>query len=253
MDGAVKAAKLLAFIGPQVAGLVSYSLTYIKVSLSLKAGSWMDNKLLEAASRWLHRAGRGPKVEVPPYKVALAARIIEEEGPIGRYALAARLRLGEGVVKALLAELSVRGLVEPHRGVGCTLTELGKVELYRLLRSWRVKELKRLDPPALSMGRFEVAALVDGASDKVRLGLEQRDEAVKVGAKGALTLVYRGGRLVIPGVSKSLEEESPELARRLESMFKLEEGDVVVICSADDRWVAEEAALASSLTLTGGA
>ncbi len=190
-------------------------------------------------------------MELPVRKVALAARIIEEEGPIGRYALAEKLRLGEGTVKALLAELSARGLVEPHKGLGCTLTELGKAELQRLLKSWGVKELRLLDPPPLSMGRFEVAAVVKGASSRVKLGLEQRDEAIKVGAKGALTLIYINGRLVIPGVSKPLEEESPSLASFLQSSFKLEEGDAIIICSADDRWIAEEAALASSLTLTG--
>ncbi|RLF10045.1 MAG: hypothetical protein DRJ98_07015 [Thermoprotei archaeon] len=207
------------------------------------------SKFLEAVSKWLGRAGRGPKLEVPLYKLVLLLRVVEEEGPIGRYALVEKVRLGEGIVKALLASLTAKGLLRPHRGKGCTLTEVGKEELSHLLSEWGVVSIKLLEGSWLSLGKYEVAVQIRGAAGKVRLGIEQRDEAVKVGAKGALTLTCSGEKLLIPGVNEALEKTNPMLAKKLSSIFNLKDEDVVLICSADDRWLAEEAALAISFKL----
>jgi hypothetical protein len=68
---------------------------------------------------------------------------------------------------------------------------------------------------------------------------------------GAITLVFKGGRLLIPGVEKPLEEADPKLAEAIQGLFQLEEGDVVALCSSNERWVAEEAALAVAFSLTG--
>ena len=49
------------------------------------------------------------------------------------------------------------------------------------------------------------AVLVRGAGKRVRLGVEQRDQALIHGASGATTLVYRDGGWVIPGIEERLE------------------------------------------------
>jgi DNA-binding MarR family transcriptional regulator len=207
-------------------------------------------KLLEALAKWRGRAGRGPKVEVPLPKLLLLLRILGSEGPIGRYALVDRLKLGEGVVRSMLSMLAKQGFVEVKRGRGCKLTPEGLKELEALLRSHHIAGLKPLDAPHLRMGAFNVAVQVKGAASKVRMGVEQRDEAVKAGALGAITLVFKGGRLLIPGVEKPLEEADPKLAEAIQGLFQLEEGDVVALCSSNERWVAEEAALAVAFSLT---
>jgi len=209
------------------------------------------SRLLEALEKWLGRPGRGPKVKVPLYKLVLLMRVVGSEGPIGRYLLVDKVRLGEGVVKSMLSTLAKRGFLETRRGRGCTLTPEGHRELDELLHTYGVAGLELLTPPHLGMGAFEVAVHVKGAASKVRLGVEQRDEAIKAGARGALTLVFKGGRLLVPGVEEPLEGLSPRLASLLQGLFNLEEGDVVVVCSSDERWRAEEAALATALSLVG--
>ncbi|MEM4700176.1 MAG: DUF4443 domain-containing protein [Candidatus Nezhaarchaeales archaeon] len=207
-------------------------------------------KLLEALSKWRARRGRGPRVEVPVHKLVMLIRAIGCEGPVGRYQLASKAGLGEGVVRSLLAALAKQGLVEVRRGRGCSLTPSGRRELEELLESYGIVDIRPLSPPQLGMGGFEVAVHVRGASSKVRLGIEQRDEAIKAGARGALTLVFKGGRLVVPGVEEPLEGLSPKLASALRDAFKLEEGDAVLICSSDERWRAEEAAIAAAISLS---
>lgn len=209
-------------------------------------------KLLEALSKWRARRGRGPRVEVPISKLILLTRAIAREGPVGRYQLADKVGLGEGVVRSLLAALARQGLVEVKRGRGCVLTPDGRRELEELLKSYGIADVRPLSPPQLGMGGFEVAVHVKGASSKVRLGVEQRDEAIKAGARGALTLVFKGGRLVVPGVEEPLEALNPSLAGALLDAFKLEEGDAVLICSSDEQWRAEEAAIAVAISLSQG-
>ncbi|MCX8204699.1 MAG: DUF4443 domain-containing protein [Candidatus Nezhaarchaeota archaeon] len=210
------------------------------------------SSLLEALSKWRGRPGRGPKIEVPLHKLILLLRILDAEGPIGRYSLVSKAGLGEGVVRSMLSTLIRHGFAEAKRGRGCVLSLSGRRELKELLERYGVIDLKPISPPQLNIGAFEVAAHVKGASSKVRMGIEQRDEAIKAGARGALTLVCRKGRLVVPGVEEPLEEVSPSLANCLSGMFKLEDGDVVLVCSSDERWRAEEAAIATAISLASG-
>jgi len=209
------------------------------------------SRLLEVLAKWRGRTGRGPKVEVPLHKLILLMRVVGSEGPIGRYSLVDKLRLGEGVVKSMLSTLAKRGFLEAKKGRGCTLTPEGRRELEELLHKHGVAGLELLTTTHLGMGAFEVAVHVKGAASRVKMGVEQRDEAIKAGARGALTLVFRGGKLLVPGVEEPLEELSPRLASYLQGLFSLEEGDVVIVCSSDERWRAEEAALATALSLVG--
>jgi len=207
--------------------------------------------LLETLISHYGRPRRGPRVDVPLHKLVLLMRIIGLEGPIGRYSLVERVGLGEGVVRSILSTLARHGFLRPQRGKGCVLTPEGRRQLESFLSKHGIAGMELVHPPQLGMGEVEVAVHVKGAAFKVRLGVEQRDEAVKAGALGALTLVFKAGRLVIPGVEESLEEVNPSLARTLSPLFKLEDGDVVIICFSNERWRAEEAALAAALSLAG--
>lgn len=199
--------------------------------------------------RELAKTRRGPKVEVTLHKLALLLRVIEAEGPIGRYSLVDKVRLGEGVIRSLLTSLSTKGLLKSRRGKGCVLTEAGRMELCNLLKEAGVVSLKLLKDAKPPLGRFKVAAHLKKMAEKVRFGVEQRDEAIKVGAGGALTFTYSDGGFMVPGTGERLKEVDPSLDSELSSLFKVEEGDVVVVCLADERWVAEEASLAVAFSL----
>ena len=157
--------------------------------------------------------------------------------------MAREVGLGEGAIRTVLSRLSGAGLIEVSRR-GCRLTEEGRA-LLASLRSRLVELGPMVVRPIPAVG---FAYLVRGAADKVRLGVEQRDEAVRAGAEGAMTLVFREGKLVMPGVSEDVGRDYPELWERLEEVG-LGEGDVVVIAFAGDERRARYGALAAALTL----
>jgi hypothetical protein len=80
----------------------------------------------------------------------------------------------------------------------------------------------------------------------VRLGCEQRDEAVRAGAVGATTLVVDEGRIVFPG-----DVEFPEqtLVAPLRNYFRMDDGDVIIIGSAFTYDAAERGAVTAALSL----
>ncbi|HID90484.1 TPA: DUF4443 domain-containing protein, partial [Candidatus Bathyarchaeota archaeon] len=113
----------------------------------------------------------------------------------------------------------------------------------------RIGGVVRIDAGQLTVGKIDVAIVVKDTGHKVRSGVQQRDTAIKVGAKGATTIVYCGGKLVAPYVSEDVERDYPEVAAQIFSSFSLNENDVVVIGTAGDEEKAEEGAYAAIRTL----
>jgi len=164
-------------------------------------------------------------------------KLIGEEGPIGRKKLAQKLDLGEGSMRTVLDRLKDGGYVS-STPQGHILTEDGQRELEG--RAGKVLETHVGD---LTVGEVDVAVLVEGASGKVDIGIEQRDEAIKAGAKGATTLTFRDGHLQLLNSEMSIDEE---IKSKLLEFFKPSEGDVIVIGTAETGEDAERGALAAA-------
>jgi len=203
--------------------------------------STVEEKLRELAE------GRapGPPASFTKLHVLKAIWLLAEQGTIGRASLAQKLGLGEGVTRTLLKRLLRAGLVRTSRS-GCEITEEGRA-LWEELR----RKLARIASVRWTgeLGQYGVAVLVKGGASKVRLGVEQRDEAIRAGAKGALVLVLEGGRLRMPGVSEDIRVDYPELFEEITTSLEPEEGDAVVVAYADDAVSAEYGALAAALDL----
>jgi hypothetical protein len=90
--------------------------------------------------------------------------------------------------------------------------------------------------------------IVHDAVGRVSRGLEQRDEAVRAGAKALMILAYQGGRLLMPGVS-DLSAERPDFASHLLEELRPVDGDVILIAGGDSLAEARRGALAAALTL----
>ena len=70
----------------------------------------------------------------------------------------------------------------------------------------------------------------------VKSGIEQRDAAVKMGAIGATTFLFRAGKFVMPMDSSeqdSLENE-PRIRRLLTEKLNPEDDDVIIIGSSNE-------------------
>ncbi len=184
-------------------------------------------------------------------KEVLLLYALKEYGPIGRGRLTDVLSLPEGVTRGLLTRLQGKHYVSADKP-GCSITEKGVGVLAERLSKLQVRSIRGYEGVKLNVGPVNVAVHIGGASGKVRLGIEERDTVIRAGAKGAITLTYRGGVLSIPGICERLEEYRRDAWAELMSSFDLREGDLVLVVFADDYWKALDGALAVASTYTEG-
>ncbi len=168
---------------------------------------------------------------------------LTKERFLSRKELSKRIGIGEGSIRTLIRLLARYRLIETFKS-GVCLTDLGKeMVLSKFPRMASIKAGK------LTIGKFNKAIHVKDCSERVKDGLKQRDAALIHGGKGATTIVYRNNELVIPPTWERVRDRDPETYKELISLFKLEEGDVIVIGTGDSRKNAEISAIAGSLTL----
>lgn len=187
----------------------------------------------------------GPSPTFSVFHVVRALEFIAEKN-IGRGRLAESLEVGEGAMRTLIGRLKDAGLIETSKS-GCTLTGKG-LKLWREYKSVFSKKVE-VGKNELAIAKYNVAILIKNRGHKIKLGVEQRDAAVMAGAKGATTIIFSGGRLVIPSVSDAMAKDFPKASSQITENFDLEENDVIIIGSADTLGKAEYGALAAAWTL----
>jgi predicted transcriptional regulator len=202
-------------------------------------------KAIKTLREMVKPSAPGPVPSFTEHHLIRALNLIGERGKVGRGALSSHLGLGEGSTRTIIEHLKEANLAFVSRE-GCELTEKGK-RVFREIKAW-IKEMKEIDQTGSELGKYNVGVLVKGVADRVRLGIEQRDAAVKAGAKGAVTMVYRKGLLFIPP-SEEVKGEWVEPVRRIIDLFKPEDLDVIILCGADSKGDAENAVIAAALTL----
>jgi hypothetical protein len=171
------------------------------------------------------------------------------EEPIGRYNLDDMLNLSEGVVRGLLLKFLENRYISTSK-LGCRLTAKGEKFLKKLLTEYRIMEIKEFKMAGpLKIAEENVVVQIKGGTKLVKSPMNQRDIAVRVGARGAIFLNYLKGKLVVPNVYSNFAIKYPRLAKHLLNSFKLSEGDVIVICGAENKWRALEGSLAIALSL----
>lgn len=182
----------------------------------------------------------GPTPKFSMYHIWKAYQVIDAQGPVGRKALADILQIGEGSTRTILDKMIREGSVENTRR-GAMLTDRGRK---RLETSGIVTDTIELE--GITLGKYNCAVMVRGIADRIKLGCEQRDEAVRAGAIGATTLVVRDNKIVFPGDSNFPDQESVAPLRKV---FDLQDGDVIIIGSAFAYDTAEKGAVSAALAL----
>ncbi len=192
----------------------------------------------------------GEKAPGPPPSFSifhmLRAMELIAETTIGRSKLAEELEVGEGTIRTIISRLKDSGLITTSK-LGCTLTSKG-LKLWKEYKAVFKKKVK-IAKNELTLADYNFAILVKNHGHKVQSGMEQRDAAIMVGARGATTIMYKEGRLVIPPVSNNVAEYSTKWANQMVRLLQPEENDVIVIGSADSLVKAEYGALAAAWTL----
>lgn len=204
--------------------------------------------LEEMLDKW-RRGARGPLPHLTPVQLLNALVLIDQEGPVGRRALAQALQINDGVTRGLLERLAEQGLVEVSEGTGVRLSKQGRETLQKYLKQVAVRKIKTLDKTELVPGRISVAIHLSKRYRPGITGLSQRDEAIKVGAEGTITMAVLNGKLSIPPDNKKVSELSPREDSRIQELFHPSENDLVIIGFGKDSNRALSGALAAVLSL----
>lgn len=185
----------------------------------------------------------GPHPNFSEYHIWKCYHSIYTKGPIGRRALTELLGIGEGSTRTLLKWMEKEGCIVSDKR-GTRLTIRGK-QLFDMadISIVPVKYVKYND---LEIGKFNCAVLVRGHSNKVHLGCEQRDAAVRAGASNAMTLVAVDGKVVFPCDHNFPDQE---LMRPMMSRYQITDGDVIIIAGANSYDHAEKGAVTAALAL----
>jgi predicted transcriptional regulator len=168
--------------------------------------------------------------------------------PIGRNRLAEKLNVGEGAIRTIISRLREAGLIVTSRE-GCTLTGKG-LSVWKNLVEVYPKRVE-IGKTALTTSKYNYAFLVKNKAHKIKSGIDQRDAAIMGGARRALVIVCRNGRLMIESVSNSIEDEFPEAANEILEKLNPGDNDVIIIAGADDPLKSKRGAFAASWVLIG--
>src|SRR5436853_1525165 len=189
--------------------------------------------LEEMLEKW-RRGARGPLPQRTPVQLLSALVLIDLEGPVGRRALAQALQINDGVTRGLLERLAEQGLVEVGEGTGAKLSRQGRETLQRYLKQIAVRKIRTLDEMELVPGKVSVGVHLSKRYKPGITGVLQRDEAIKVGAEGTLTIAVVNGKLSIPPDNKKVAELSPREDARIRELFHPSENDLVIIGFGND-------------------
>ena len=204
----------------------------------------MELKILE---KILQETAPGPKLTFTVLHLLKAIMLMGREGPLGRKSLSDKLPLGTGAVRTLIQRLRDHQLISEDRQ-GCRLTERG-LKLYSTLVS-RISQPVVIDAGRLALDKWNVALLVHNAAHKIGAGLEQRDAAVRAGATGANSIIYSGGKFIIPRGSLDCATDFPNtIWDRLKATLMPKDGDVIIVAGGSSRHAAEDGTLAAAWTL----
>ena len=152
--------------------------------------------------------------------------------------------MGEGAVKTLISHLKEAKMIDSTRA-GNFLTEYGK-KFTSQLQKIIPKECK-IEKNSLTPSKYNHAIILKKYSSAIKSGLEQRDYAIMYGSSGCTTLMFKNNKFVFPGDDKDcLGKDKKTKQILLEELDPLE-GDIIIISSSDDSFVAEISAKNSAL------
>lgn len=174
-----------------------------------------------------------------------ALQIIEDRGHASRTLLCQELNLGEGAVRTLIKHLKMKELIETSNA-GTKMSEEGKRFFAEILSC--LPKGCSLPKCSIALGKYNYVVLLKQLSFAIKSGIEQRDSAIKMGALGATTMLFKEGKFVMPDSNYDSVKKEPAIHELLMKRLEPVEGDVIIIGSDDiNRQTAELAAKNAAL------
>ena len=183
--------------------------------------------------------------------IIMALLRLQNEPNLGRYILQEMLDLTEASVRSLLKLLKRHELIQVNpRRKGHSLSSSGDIFVQGITD--KIISLSSVQLPTLvPEGKISAGFVVKAASYLVTSGIEQRDDAIRRGALGAITLIVDGSKIRFPraesDMTNSAKNDLEELQK--DTMDYTEHGDVIVIGWGNTRVEAEVGALGAAIKL----
>jgi Domain of unknown function (DUF4443) len=171
-------------------------------------------------------------------------QLMENKKRISRSLLMQELSLGEGSVKTLVKHMKMSGLIE-NSNAGMWPTNKGRTVHAKLHHA--IPKETDIFKCSIALGKFNYAVLVKDIAYNIKSGIEQRDAAIKLGAVGATTLIFKNGRLLMPDTREDLLRNNPKIHSLIIKKLEPEDNDVIIIGSSENKKTAELAAKSAAL------
>lgn len=171
-------------------------------------------------------------------------QLLEKNHMTSRSLLIKELGLGEGSIKTLVKHLKMNGLIE-NSNAGMWLTDKGKSMYSKLQLAIPAESI--VQKCSVALGKFNYAVLIKDLAGNIGSGIEQRDAAIKIGAVGATTLIFKNGRFLMPDRNTDSLKDDRKVSIFLVDKLKPKNNDVIIIGSAENKKIAELAAKGAAL------
>lgn len=173
-----------------------------------------------------------------------ALQMLHENEYVSRSSFCQNLHMGEGAVKTMILHLKEESMVKSTKS-GTFLTVNGSNLIKNLLDVIFAEcDIKKCQ---IAQGKFNHAVILKNYSFATKTGVEQRDYTILYGASGATTLIYKDDRFVFPNENIDCLLNDKKTRNLLISKMHPKNGDMIIIASASDPFVAEIAAKNSAL------
>jgi DNA-binding Lrp family transcriptional regulator len=190
----------------------------------------------------------GPRESFDYVHIGLLIYWLGEDSPKSRSEISNFLGLGEGSTRTMLRRLKEKGMICITRD-GVRLSDNGFIFFSKLKIFFPA--IKEGSFGALSLGKYSVIVRVNKGKERVSRGIEQRDESIRYGAKGTITLVYEDSHFMFPGVGEEgCEALHPRaIWDKIRMLTNPKNGDIIIICSAESVQSAYLGCFSAALTL----
>jgi hypothetical protein len=173
-----------------------------------------------------------------------ALQMLYKDHFVSRASFCKNLYMGEGAVKTMISHLKEESMVDSTKS-GTFLTNKGSSFVKNLTTILAAEsEIKKC---RIAPGKFNYAILLKKYANATKSGMEQRDYAILYGATGATTLAYKDRRFVFPNEITDCLADDIKTKKTLLASLRPENGDLIIITSASDPFVAEISAKNSAL------
>lgn len=200
--------------------------------------------LIKTLQKVVSRRGSSKVLSFSSPHVFKALQLLYRDHYVSRTTFCKELHTGEGAVKTLILHLKEEGLADSIRS-GTFLTKKGQKFTGELLKI--ISGECDIPKCSIAQGKNNHAIILRNLAKEIKTGIEQRDASIFYGATGAITILYQKNKFVFPKEEADCLQNDKKVRSILLENLKPQSGDVIIIATASEPFLAEISAKSSAL------